>query len=70
MTAMVWNWLERLILPAEALPKPDVKSEQATNAALSNVERADREFQNLKRRARALGIEVDVERARRPRGNG
>ena len=38
-------------------------------AAKRGDEKADREFRNLERRVRALGIEVDVERTRRPRGD-
>ena len=67
---MLWrDWIGRLILPVDPLPQADVESERATDAALRAADQAGREFRNLERRARALGIEVDVERVRRPRGD-
>ncbi len=61
-------WLLRAVLPADPLPRPDAARERATDDALVAAREARRELEELKRRARAVGIDVDVTRGWGPRG--
>ena len=71
MIAMsIWEWLGHAILPSDGVPPPDAAAERSTDAALADAEVAHQELQQLKRRARAVGIDVDVERGRSPHGTG
>jgi len=63
------SWLESLILPDPPLPRPDITAERATDRAIEDAEAAQRELEQLKRRARAVGISVDVQRSWGPKGD-
>jgi hypothetical protein len=67
MAATRWSWLGRLLLPEEPCPTPDAAAAQQTEQALEDAKRATREFEQLRRRARALGLDVDLARPWRPR---
>ncbi len=64
--AAKWNWLGRLLLPDEPSPPTDERAVQQTDRALADAKRATREFEQLRLRARALGLDVDAARAWRP----
>ena len=64
----LWNWLEARMFPIDPPAALDTVSEQRTDLALRNADAATREMAELKRRARAVGIDVDVVRGWGPRG--
>lgn len=61
------SWLDNLILPSVPPPAPDPASERATDAALADAAAAAHELEQLKRRARAVGIDVEIRRGWGPR---
>ena len=63
----LWRWWLSILLPVEPLPDPDTVREQAMDVALQDAAKAHAELQQLKRRARAVGIDVDVQRSWGPK---
>ncbi len=65
----LWHWLGERLIPPVDVPRPNHLEHVATDRALTEADRAEREFQALMRRAKAVGIDVDVSRSWRPRGD-
>lgn len=64
----VLGWIGHVILSSDPLPRADTKAEHATDETIKEAIAATHEFEQLKRRAKAVGIDVDLSRTWRPRG--
>ncbi len=65
--SVLLQWIGHIILRAEPTPRIGERSQLSMRETIRNAAQADQAFKQLERRARALGIEVDVSRSLAPR---